>query len=460
MGFFDKARSTFTDRFGDETVRKGSFGARDEEESQEVTESKGTRPSLLRRQPKSKPTSEETQQDQSGDSRDGFEFNGAEGESFGFPEPEPQLIDREQLSNLAGDEGQSVGDILKSLGIAETFTIDEGVLFLDEELANQEFATQAPYGYDMGEVDFFLAKAQRSVAEYVRLLRRRNDDVVKLAGRISDMLVELNNLRFNSEVANGINIMASGGDEDGIAFDLQEERARNKRLEEEIENLRLQGTDTVQSHDPDELESLRNDLAAERRAKSVAESEAADLRAHLVLIEEEYDIQVFSDRGDLQEPASTGYDSYNEQRDGQFQQVADIDSRPEEELFAEEAGYQRVGRDHWLPGMEEEDETLPTIPDEEESLPDEDFAFEEGLLEPSFENFEGDSGGFSQGGEGSFEDSAFTANPYQNLDEFIEENSQVFPEDPRSEESSFDTVASDDEDPDEDGFQYSFERRL
>lgn len=460
MGIFEKARSSFADRFGDETVRKGSFNSREEETSQRTPEPKVTRPSILKRQPKRQKSDH---RDEPEELREDFDFEQAEDEfeeEYTLSESKAQVIDREQLSSLAGDEGQSVEDILKSFGIPETFTIDEGILFLDEELANQEFATQAPYGYDMGEVDFFLSKTQRSVAEYVRLLRLRNDDVVKLAGRISDMLVELNNLRFNSEVANGINIMASGGDEDGLAFDLQEERARNRRLQEENELLKAQDSGSTRSYEPDELESLHNELAAERRAKNLAEKEAADLRAHLVLIEEEYDIQVFSERGELQEPAASGYDSYNEQRDGRFQQVADIDSRPEDELFAEEASYQRVGRDHWLPGMEEEDETLPLIPDEEESLPDGDFSFEEGLVEPSFEDFESSEGGFSQGGEDGFEGSAFTANPYQNLDEFIEENSQVFPEDPRADDSSFDTVDHRTEDPDEDGFQYSFERKL
>jgi len=454
MGIFDKARSTIAGRFGDETVRKGNFGAREEDE-QEQRQPRGQK---LKRSPRQKPTrTEPRQEDPQADQSDGF---GADDDSFedeySFEtRDEPGVIDSQALSALSTDQGQSVEEILASMRIEETFTIDEGILFIDEELANQQFATQAPYGYDMGEVDYFLTKTQRSIAEYVKLLRRRNDDVVKLASRISDMSVEINNMRFSSEVANGINIMASGGDEDSLAVDLQEARSRAQRLQERLDMLEA----APRERDEDELEILRNELAAERRSREGFEAEAADLRAHLVLIEEEYDIQVFSDRGELQQPSSgtEGYDSYSEQRGDRFQDVSGIDSRAQDELYAEESNYQQVGRDHWLPNSDD-DQSLPDMSYEEEGLPDGSFEFEEQSLEElPLGSFEGSAGGFDQTDD-SFQDSAFTANPYQNLDEFIEENSSVFPDDPASSERDFDRVDSE-EDPDEDGFSYSFERR-
>jgi len=446
MGFLDKAKSSISGRFGDETVRKGIFGSKEDAFEQESTPREPKRrvatPVPQKRRPE--PQVVEAPED--------FE----EEYSFESDDDSQPLIDPDALSDLSTDQGQSVSEILQSMRIEETFTIDEGILFIDEELANQQFATQAPYGYDMGEVDFFLTKTQRSIAEYVKLLRKRNEDVVKLANRISDMSVELNNMRFSSEVANGINIMASGSDEDGLVVDLQEARSRAKRLQEELDRLTEAGGSMLPS-DQDELEELRNELAAERRDREKYETEAADLRSHLVLIEEEYDIQVFSDRGELQEPSASGYDSYNEQRDGHFQQVSGIDSRAEDELYAEESNYQQVGRDHWLPNHDD-DQVLPTISDEEESLPDGSFEFEEqGLDELPIGSFEGSEGGFEQA-DSRFEDSAFTANPYQNIDEFIEENSNVFPDDPRASENPVDTLGSED-DPDEDGFSYSFETR-
>lgn len=451
MGIFDKARSTIASRFGDETVRKGNFGARDEDEQESPA-----RGQKLKRAPRQKPPreakperSESVREEPEELQDDAFE------DEYSFEtRDDTSVIDSQALSDLSTDQGQSVEEILSSMRIEETFTIDEGILFIDEELANQQFSTQAPYGYDMGEVDYFLTKTQRSIAEYVKLLRRRNDDVVKLASRISDMSVDINNMRFSSEVANGINIMASGGDEDSLAVDLQEARSRAQRLQERLDMLEA----TPRERDEDELEILRNELAAEKRSREGFEAEAADLRAHLVLIEEEYDIQVFSDRGELQQPNTTGgYDSYAEQRGGQFQEVSGIDSRPQDELYAEESNYQRVGRDHWLPEGSE-DEGLPDMSYEEEGLPDGSFEFEEQALdELPIGSFENSSGGFDQTDD-SFQDSAFTANPYQNLDEFIEDNSGAFPDDPASSERDFDTVDSE-EDPDEDGFNYSFERR-
>lgn len=468
MGFLDKARSSFTDRFGDEVVRKGTFGAR-EDEAEEFPEEKPAREPKARRQPKPKMPREPKKQKESAVEPEEFQ-DGAFGseddgdgyyeqqDSYDFPDfEEPQVINQTELANLSKDQGESVEEILKSMRIKETFTIDDGILFLDEELANQQFATQAPYGYDMGEVDFFLSKAQRSVAEYVKLLRVRNDDVVKLASRISDILVELNNIRFNSEVANGINIMATGGDDDALAVDLQEARARARSLEDELNLLRQNG---VPQAEPGELERLRNDLSAERLSRSAFEKEAQDLRAHLVLIEEEYDIQIFSDQGDIHLPTATsGYDSYEDQRSGQFQQTDGFD-RAENELYAEENSYQKVGRDHWLPGLEEEG--LPGLP-AEEGLPDGSFEFEEeGLDNISIDSFEGADGGFEQS-DGSFQNSAFTADPYQNLDEFIEDNLDGFPDDNRSTAAPLDGSSNttfDDDDPDEDGFEYSFERAI
>lgn len=465
MGFLDKAKSTFSERFGDEVVRKGTFGAREDESEADEPQEKPARAPKPKRQPK--PPRQQRRQDpapeEPQDDSFGFDDQPEDQGSYDFPESEEApVIDPSELAKLAKDQGQSVSDILKAMKINETFTIDDGILFLDEELANQEFATQAPYGYDMGEVDFFLTKTQRSVAEYVKLLRRRNDDVVALATRVSDIMVELNNLRFNSEVANGINIMASGGDEDALVVELNEARARARQLQDQLEALQGSGSVSTEQEQR-EVAKLRNELAAERIAKAGFEAEAHDLRAHLVLLEEEYDIQVFSERGDLQEPAVSGYDSYEEQRNGQFQEVVGSD-RASDELYAEEGSYQSVGRDHWLPNLED-DAALPGLPDEDPLPSDgfddyssnESFEFEDLTLEElPIGSFEGSDGGFEQS-DGSFQDSAFTADPYQNLDEFIEDNISGFPEDNRSSEPVYGTM--DHDDPDEDGFEYSFERR-
>lgn len=453
MGLFDRAKSSIADKFGDEIVRRGRFGAQEEEEPvEEATEPE--EPSEHRRQhsrPKFLKESKGRRKSEGSPTGEPEEFRDGAFEpqnDYSFEESEPQEA-APRFQDLATDEGQSVGDILKSMGIKETFTIDDGILFVDEELASQDFAMQAPYGYDMGEVDFFLGRVQRSIAEYVKLLRVRNENVVALARRISDMAVDLNNFRFNSEIANGINIMASGGDEDALAVDLREAQTRAARLQAELDRMNASGRQPAE--DSGEIERLRNELAGSEIARKLAEEDASILRSHLSFIEEEYDIKIFSDDGEIgDEPAVSGYDSYNEQQAAHFETVQG-GSKPEEELYAEEASYQRVGRDHWLP---DEDEGLPDY-SADESLPDGDFAFEEVLEDLPLGSYEAEPGGFDQG-NGGFEDSAFTPNPYQSLDEFVQDNLDGFPDDNRGDSDFGGNVG---EDPDEDGFSYSFEQR-
>ena len=193
MGFIDRAKDKFADKFGDEVVRKGSFGLVNQDEQLEETSpkkpkpprEKKSRPTRIPRAAKGKsvkepknepapqPKSRPAPRIQPPEEKEFF----SEKDTFEFPGETEQVLDKEALSTLAKDQGQTVEEILRSMNIQETFTIDDGILFLDEELANQSFETQSPYGYDMGEVDYFLNKSQRSVAEYVRLLRIRNDDI-------------------------------------------------------------------------------------------------------------------------------------------------------------------------------------------------------------------------------------------------------------------------------------------
>lgn len=460
------------DKFGDEVVRKGTFGTNEEEpviKKKEPKSAKEPKPKAEKTVSFPKPKKQikqklpkEPRKKIVQPTEDPEEFNDDAFADFEEQQDSPIVeepkqsspISKSDLSMLARDEGQSVEEVLKSMLIEETFTINDGILFLDEELANQSFATQAPYGYDMGEVDFFLSKAQRSVAEYVKLLRIRNDDVVKLARRISDMMVEINNMRFTSEVANGINIMTNSGDDDALAVDLQEARAKNRRLQEEIERLQASGQEA--EVDTDEIEKLGNELSVERRKNEKLEADLQSLRSHLVLLEEEYDIEVFSERGELQTPSQNGYESYSERREGEFKSVEGLSTKAQDDLTAEETAYKKVGRDHWLPGLEED--VLPNF--EEDSLPTEDsLPIEEGLplyddKEDALDDFALDTFGDEELSSGqtasneSYEGSAFTANPYQNIDEFIE--SRNFPEDNRYD--------SEEDDPDEDGFNYSFER--
>lgn len=525
MGLLDKARNTLSNLGGDEVIRKGDFGSIDGEDEvapeKPAREPKAPRAKKVR-QPKAprakkSPTEESPRklentlgktrrlakrmeprnldeeaasrepeessvyhQGQKDPQRDaGDDFNGADaafensfqeveeseaakgsawrsrGSKGKRAQSETTPVDQEQLSSLSRDEGQSPQEILESMNIQETFIIGEDILFLDEELRNKKFSTQAPYGYDMGEVDYFHVKTQRSVAEYVRLLRQRNEDILKLASRLSDLMVKNNNLRFNAEVANGINIMAGSGDDDALAVELDESRLLVGKLKEEIKRLTEGGATAVE--DTSELEDLRSELSLERRRAAAAEAEAQDLKAHLLLIEEEYDIEIFSDQGDLK--SSANGNSYEQSYESFGRTDAD---RAEQELYAEEANYQSMGRDHWLPtggeetGLPSMEEELPSSEGSygEDDQPLDDFTMDdESLGDFSTENGADES--FVQTDE-AFANSAFSSDPYQSLDEFMEENQDAFPEDGSTGGSASDY----DEDPDEDGFRYSFERSI
>lgn len=347
MGFFKKAKDRFTDKFTDEVVREGNF-------------------------------SDELKED---DSFSDLNENEVLEETLDTS-PESRSL---SLADFNDNKGPTPKEILQSERVKETFTIDDDILFVDEELANQKFSEQAPIGYDIGEVDFFLSKVQKSIGVYVNLLRKRNEDVLKLATRISDLSVEINNLRFNAEMANGINIMTGGGEEDVLAVQLDEAKVEISNLKQELKKARELSSNYsgVESGEDSVNVDLRNELAAEKLQREKLQNEVKDLRATLMSIEEEYNINVIADDGSIEDSNSWagGYDSYLQQRALQ-------DSSNSLDSAASST------KDFELPDLDEDNSFENELPD---------------LPKDNFEDFD------------NYENSDFTKNPYQSLGEFIEE---------------------------------------
>lgn len=198
-------------------------------------------------------------------------------ETTGVSEETLSLMEFNEAANA-----ETPADILKTLGIPETYEISQDYFF-PEDLDNVEFHVQAPRGYDMGQVSAFVAQTQATVAKYVELLRKRNKDVAELATVIDRLKVSLNNLRFQTEMDAGISVMSSDSDE--LEAELAEEQLKSRRLEEELERLRAGGGEADNSELVQRAESAENEVSVLRREIASLQGENEDLRKEIHTLE-------------------------------------------------------------------------------------------------------------------------------------------------------------------------------
>ena len=181
------------------------------------------------------------------------------------------------------DEGK-VQDILEILQIPATFEIDNDI-YMPEDLKEIGFDIQVPQGYDIGEVDTFVSRVDITVNKYVKLLHERNEHVAKLATVVDRLQVDLSNVKLQSEIANGINIMTTNDDED-YEQENMELKLIIKRLEEQLQN---QDDDVLTSEERDTFDKLQDELSVKERELKDREDEIYELRNQLALREEESD---------------------------------------------------------------------------------------------------------------------------------------------------------------------------
>lgn len=198
-------------------------------------------------------------------------------ETTGVSEETLSLMEFNEAANA-----ETPADILKTLGIPETYEISQDYFF-PEDLDNVEFHVQAPRGYDMGQVSAFVAQTQATVAKYVELLRKRNKDVAELATVIDRLKVSLNNLRFQTEMDAGISVMSSDSDE--LEAELAEEQLKSRRLEEELERLRAGDGEADNSELVQRVESAENEVSVLRREIASLQGENEDLRKEIHTLE-------------------------------------------------------------------------------------------------------------------------------------------------------------------------------
>jgi len=167
-------------------------------------------------------------------------------------------------------------DILVTLRIPPTFELDSDI-FLPEDLVDIDFSTQAPYGYDMGEVQAFLERTKVSVKRYVKLLRQRNEHVARLATVIDRLQVDLNNIKFEREIANGINVMPTQST-DALESELMTARLYIKRLEDEINNS---GNKPLSNAEREKFDALQDNLSIAQREIEERDNEISILKSQI-----------------------------------------------------------------------------------------------------------------------------------------------------------------------------------
>ena len=187
-----------------------------------------------------------------------------------------------------------VQDVLEVMDIPPTFAIETDV-FLPEDIDQVVFDLQAPYGYEQGQVELFVRQARNSVKRYVDLLKIRNEHVAKLASTVDKLQVDANNLRHETEIASGINIMPSY-DSDNMEAKYYEMKAENNRLKEQLNDMHFGGGLTAQERN--RYNDLQDQTSILRRENEELKDEIYNLKSQLALIQEEMDEVAAGTMGD------------------------------------------------------------------------------------------------------------------------------------------------------------------
>lgn len=209
----------------------------------------------------------------------------------------------EQVPVPIVDEGK-IQDILELLKIPSTYEIESDI-FLPDDLDEIGFDLQVPQGYETSEVDVFVSRVKVSVAKYVELLNSRNEHIAKLASVVDRLQVDITNIKLQSEIANGINIMPTN-DTEHLEQENYELKAIIKRLEESIET---DIDDSLTSKERETFEELQDKVSLQERQIKDAEEEIAMLKSQLDYMEEQDDLLMQPDQP--QEARTTDTASYN-----------------------------------------------------------------------------------------------------------------------------------------------------
>lgn len=319
MGLFDKAAERFK-RSGEETIRIVDYDALPEEEEVEAPKPaapkrvRAPKPKLgdLLTKPKAKAADASDLDDLSQDDSDDGKFPIIEDTAFTLDEDEPNFYEQAQSAweeqeknrpptfeplpekgrgrkkgkaqELEYDE-QKIADVLEVLRIPATFAIHADVL-MPEDFPSIDFDLQMPQGYDIGQVEFFVERSEATVREYMKLLEKRNEHIALLATTIDRLQVDLQNLKYDNQIAAGIGIMPTS-DNDDLERENVELKLRIKKLEDD---LRARSKDPVLTSEEREMyEGLRDQYSVLQRDNNDLREQIQTLKTKLAQVEEAAD---------------------------------------------------------------------------------------------------------------------------------------------------------------------------
>lgn len=323
MGFMDKASSRLLEKFGDETVRVVDYGKDPEENPREIPKPPARVTAKKRKergekQAKKKVKFTEDYEDwnaenlaQSEDQHldpnsvnrqdeedvDYSEDDPIAGSAFEIDEAEENYFAEQQrrydesmedrfsdVPDLSEVRSNQIQDVLEVLDIKPTFAIETDI-FLPEDVEDAAaFDLQAPYGFEQGQVSTFVERTKVTVARYVTLLKQRNVDVAKLASVVDRLQVDLNNMKFQNEIANGINVMPTADSED-IERKYLEAKLKIKRLEDQIQNI--EHGDDLTNSERKAYEAIQDELSVLQVENDSIKEENYTLRTRLAYLEED-----------------------------------------------------------------------------------------------------------------------------------------------------------------------------
>lgn len=298
MSFMDKAKQKIKGvpkMLGEETVRIVNYDDPAREETSEsearsspeptmkpVHKEKKTPSKIERPKLASKPDAENTQ--------GGTAFNIEEKTGFFGKKKKHDAID-DAAEELVKVDQNKIKDVLEILEIPATFEIGREI-FLPEDISEVEFDYQTPHGYDMGQVGAFVDQARDSLKNYVKLLKLRNEHVAKLATVVDRLQVDLNNQRFDSEIANGINIMPTQDDDD-LNNQNMELKLLNMRLREEL--TALKNSDDLSTDERQTFEDLQDQLSIVTRECEALRETNYELKTRVSFMEEDLGVDPVED---------------------------------------------------------------------------------------------------------------------------------------------------------------------
>ena len=273
MGFLDRAKKKIGS-LTDETIALGKMDKEPEPEAKPAKESRPRRQETL--------------------------FAGDD-QSEGFFAKLQARQDRQQAErerrygDMAKPEATdgAIQDVLSLLGIPATFEIKHDV-FMPDDVDKVKFDLEVPQGYERAEVDSFKKQTKRSIEHFVSLLRQRNDHIARLATTVDRLQVDLNNLKWQAEVADGISVIPTN-DQIDLENENDELRLQIASLQQQ---LRIQGEPLA---DNVEIQRLKDTIVGLEREMRDLQAENRSLLNQVRVAEEN------SDRED------SDYDDYSEQ---------------------------------------------------------------------------------------------------------------------------------------------------